>query len=181
MEHTYSIEHISVSTVRGFTIFKKVTDKPYYTNNHSCFLLSAHLVLVTKYHHLWNEWWTRPYTYSVWLFTRYKIDGADQQDEVKNCKTCKTWLSDRGRWILLETCVLDKQLFCRLCRYKHCRNRTRVHQRTVTLNSPPTYEVGVLFWWLIEKLPFEGSFFLSKKRTSEASDVQKMTSNIVPP
>ena len=30
-------------------MFKKVKDKPYYTNNHSCFLLTAHLVLVTKY------------------------------------------------------------------------------------------------------------------------------------
>ena len=30
-------------------MFKKVTDKPYYTSSHSCFLLSAHLVLVTKY------------------------------------------------------------------------------------------------------------------------------------
>ena len=29
-------------------MFKKVKDKPYYTNNHSCFLLTAHLVLVTK-------------------------------------------------------------------------------------------------------------------------------------
>ena len=30
-------------------MFKKVKGKPYYTNNHSCFLLTAHLVLVTKY------------------------------------------------------------------------------------------------------------------------------------
>lgn len=36
--------------VKGiYTMFKKVKDKPYYTNNHSCFLLTAHLVLVTKY------------------------------------------------------------------------------------------------------------------------------------
>ena len=33
----------------GVFMFKKVKDKPYYTNNHSCFLLTAHLVLVTKY------------------------------------------------------------------------------------------------------------------------------------
>ena len=32
-----------------YAIFKKVKDKPYYTNNHSCFLLTAHLVLATKY------------------------------------------------------------------------------------------------------------------------------------
>ena len=30
-------------------MFKKAKDKPYYTNNYSCFLLTAHLVLVTKY------------------------------------------------------------------------------------------------------------------------------------
>ena len=30
-------------------MFKKVKDKPYYTNNHSCFLLTVHMVLVTKY------------------------------------------------------------------------------------------------------------------------------------
>ena len=30
-------------------MFKKAKDKPYYTNNHRCFLLTAHLVLVTKY------------------------------------------------------------------------------------------------------------------------------------
>ena len=36
--------------VKGiYAMFKKVKDKPYYTNNHSCFLLTAHLVLVTKY------------------------------------------------------------------------------------------------------------------------------------
>lgn len=32
-----------------YAIFKKVKDKPYYTNNHSCFLLTTHLVLATKY------------------------------------------------------------------------------------------------------------------------------------
>lgn len=36
--------------VKGvYAMFKKVKDKPCYTNNHSCFLLTAHLVLVTKY------------------------------------------------------------------------------------------------------------------------------------
>ena len=30
-------------------MFKKVKNKPYYTNNHSCFRLTAQLVLVTKY------------------------------------------------------------------------------------------------------------------------------------
>ena len=34
---------------RIYAMFKKVKDKPYYTNNHSSFLLTAHLVLVTKY------------------------------------------------------------------------------------------------------------------------------------
>ena len=72
-------------------MFKKVKDKPYYTNNHSCFFLTAHLVLVTKYrkpvlqgkvrdyvytltketmeakkhHHQRNEWGSRSYPYSV--------------------------------------------------------------------------------------------------------------------
>lgn len=32
-----------------YAMFKKIKDKPYYTNNHSCFLLTDHLVLVTKY------------------------------------------------------------------------------------------------------------------------------------
>lgn len=36
--------------VKGiYAMFKKVKDKPYYANNHSSFLLTAHLVLVTKY------------------------------------------------------------------------------------------------------------------------------------
>lgn len=36
--------------VKGiYAMFKKVKDKPYYTNNHRSFLLTAHLVLVTKY------------------------------------------------------------------------------------------------------------------------------------
>lgn len=36
--------------VKGiYAMFKKVKDKPYYTNNHSSFLLTAHLVLVRKY------------------------------------------------------------------------------------------------------------------------------------
>ena len=65
MEYTYSIEHISVSTVRGFTMFKKVTDKPYYTNNHSCFLLSAHLVLVTKYRKPVLQGAVKEYVYSL--------------------------------------------------------------------------------------------------------------------
>lgn len=65
MEYTYSIEHISVSTVRGFTIFKKVTNKPYYTNNHSCFLLSAHLVLVTKYRKPVLQGAVKEYVYSL--------------------------------------------------------------------------------------------------------------------
>lgn len=39
-----------ILVVKGiYAMFKKVKDKPYYTNNHSCFLLTAHLVLVTKY------------------------------------------------------------------------------------------------------------------------------------
>ena len=65
MEYTYSIEHISVSIVRGFTIFKKVTYKPYYTNNHSLFLLSAHLVLVTKYRKPVLQGVVKEYVYSL--------------------------------------------------------------------------------------------------------------------
>ena len=32
-----------------YAMFKKVKDKPYCTNNNSYFLLTTHLVLVTKY------------------------------------------------------------------------------------------------------------------------------------
>ena len=65
MKYTYSIEHITVSIVRGLTIFKKVTYKPYYTNNHSCFLLSAHLVLVTKYRKPVLQGAVKEYVYSL--------------------------------------------------------------------------------------------------------------------
>lgn len=46
-------------------MFKKVTNKPYYTNNHSCFLLSAHLVLVTKYRKPVLQRTIREYVYSL--------------------------------------------------------------------------------------------------------------------
>ena len=46
-------------------MFKKVKDKPYYTNNHSCFLLTAHLVLVTKYRKPVLQVKIRDYVYSL--------------------------------------------------------------------------------------------------------------------
>ena len=46
-------------------MFKKVKDKPYYTNNHSCFLLSAHLVLVTKYRKPVLQGKIRDYVYAL--------------------------------------------------------------------------------------------------------------------
>ena len=46
-------------------MFKKVKDKPYYTNNHSCFLLSAHLVLVTKYRKPVLQGKIRDYVYTL--------------------------------------------------------------------------------------------------------------------
>ena len=46
-------------------MFKKVTDKPYYTNNHSFSLLSAHLVLVTKYRKPVLQGVVKEYVYSL--------------------------------------------------------------------------------------------------------------------
>ena len=46
-------------------MFKKVKDKPYYTNNHSCFLLTAHLVLVTKYRKPVLQGKVRDYVYTL--------------------------------------------------------------------------------------------------------------------
>ena len=46
-------------------MFKKVKNKPYYTNNHSYFLLSAHLVLVTKYRRPVLQGVIREYVYSL--------------------------------------------------------------------------------------------------------------------
>ena len=46
-------------------MFKKVTDKPYYTSSHSCFLLSAHLVLVTKYRKPVLQGAVKEYVYSL--------------------------------------------------------------------------------------------------------------------
>ena len=46
-------------------MFKKVKDKPYYTNNHSCFLLTAHLVLVTKYRKPVLQGKVRDYVYAL--------------------------------------------------------------------------------------------------------------------
>lgn len=44
-------------------MFKKVTDKPY--SSHSCFLLSAHLVLVTKYRKPVLQGAVKEYVYSL--------------------------------------------------------------------------------------------------------------------
>lgn len=46
-------------------MFKKVTDKPYYTSSHSCFLLSTHLVLVTKYRKPVLQGAVKEYVYSL--------------------------------------------------------------------------------------------------------------------
>ena len=46
-------------------MFKKVKDKPYYTNTHSCFLLTAHLVLVTKYRKPVLQVKIRDYVYAL--------------------------------------------------------------------------------------------------------------------
>ena len=46
-------------------MFKKVKDKPYYTNNHSCFLLTAHLVLVAKYRKPVLQGKVRDYVYAL--------------------------------------------------------------------------------------------------------------------
>ena len=46
-------------------MFKKVKGKPYYTNNHSCFLLTAHLVLVTKYRKPVLQGKVRDYVYAL--------------------------------------------------------------------------------------------------------------------
>ena len=46
-------------------MFKKVKDKPYYTNNHSCLLLTAHLVLVTKYRKPVLQGKIRDYVYAL--------------------------------------------------------------------------------------------------------------------
>ena len=46
-------------------MFKKVKDKPYYTNNHSCFLLTVHMVLVTKYRKPVLQGKVRDYVYAL--------------------------------------------------------------------------------------------------------------------
>ena len=46
-------------------MFKKAKGKPYYTNNHSCFLLSAHLVLVTKYRNPVLQGEVKDYVYQL--------------------------------------------------------------------------------------------------------------------
>ena len=46
-------------------MFKKVKNKTYYTNNHSCFLLTAHLVLVTKYRKPVLQGKVRDYLYAL--------------------------------------------------------------------------------------------------------------------
>ena len=46
-------------------MFKKVKDKPYYTNNHSCFLLTVHMVLVTKYRKPVLQGKIRDYVYAL--------------------------------------------------------------------------------------------------------------------
>ena len=46
-------------------MFKKVKNKPYYTNNHSCFLLTVHMVLVTKYRKPVLQGKVRDYVYAL--------------------------------------------------------------------------------------------------------------------
>ena len=46
-------------------MFKKVKDKPYYTNNHSCFLLTVHMVLVTKYRRPVLQGKVKDYVYAL--------------------------------------------------------------------------------------------------------------------
>ena len=46
-------------------MFKKVKDKPYYTNNHSCFLLTVNMVLVTKYRRPVLQGKVRDYVYAM--------------------------------------------------------------------------------------------------------------------
>ena len=46
-------------------MFKKVKDKPYYTNNHSCFLLTVRMVLVTKYRKPVLQVKIRDYVYAL--------------------------------------------------------------------------------------------------------------------
>ena len=46
-------------------MFKKVKDKPYYTNNHSCFLLTVRMVLVTKYRKPVLQGKVRDYVYTL--------------------------------------------------------------------------------------------------------------------
>ena len=46
-------------------MFKKVKDKPYYTNNHSCFLLTVNMVLVTKYRRPVLQGKVKDYVYAM--------------------------------------------------------------------------------------------------------------------
>ena len=46
-------------------MFKKVKDKPYYTNKHSCFLLTVNMVLVTKYRKPVLQGKVRDYVYAL--------------------------------------------------------------------------------------------------------------------
>ena len=46
-------------------MFKKVKDKTYYTNNHSCFLLTVHMVLVTKYRRPVLQGKVKDYVYAL--------------------------------------------------------------------------------------------------------------------
>ena len=46
-------------------MFKKVKDKPYYTNNHSCFLLTVNMVLVTKYRRPVLQGKVKDYVYAL--------------------------------------------------------------------------------------------------------------------
>ena len=46
-------------------MFKKVKDKPYYTNNHSCVLLTVRMVLVTKYRKPVLQGKVRDYVYAL--------------------------------------------------------------------------------------------------------------------
>ena len=65
-------------------MFKKVKDKPYYTNNHSCFLLTVHMVLVTKYRKPVLQGKVRDYVYTL---TKETMESApaDRTDIKDQC------------------------------------------------------------------------------------------------
>lgn len=150
--YKYSIKSISC---KGDEPMKK-GDSGYYTNRHSCFLLQYHLVLVTKFQtpvirgeikDFMEQYMTayfkdrdlpaagdqfhagsRPHP--VWCPATTQSCWFCQCVKVRVFKDGKKSLSGGIKTLLLETILLESQLFYRMCKWTFGRSCKAIHSKS---------------------------------------------------